>query len=254
MSTLKIWLYLGLSYIGPQPRIRLQIFRISPMTNLTLKREDDLDDGPVEERDAMELEGALERVTSASSNNRAVLHQVDAAPKALPFSLSFMDPELADARKVFLKTMIVGGVLCSLVIFCVLSIYWGALYKIPDHKLDGWLVVRLFCRSLSKNLELTCQDFDGSTLGKTVVDAFAADTGHSARVVWKIMDPDHFDGDPAEVSHLILEQKAWVAVVGMSHFSCVHISFKLLQCMREQQETSLLQFRIKMRHTMVPKQ
>ncbi len=36
-----------------------------------------------------------------------------------------------------------------LVMFCIFSIYWGALWKIPAHNLSGWVV-----------------DFDGSTVGE----------------------------------------------------------------------------------------
>ncbi|KAF8915948.1 hypothetical protein CPB85DRAFT_1217167 [Mucidula mucida] len=123
------------------------------------------------------------------------MQQPDPVPTALPYSLCFTDPSLKEARKIFFKTFAFGSFLIVLIIYCVLAIYWGALWKIPANKLDGWLV-----------------DFDGSTLGSAVVQGLTRDTSPEARVTWKVMDAAQFSG-PDEVAHLVVEQKTWVAVV-----------------------------------------
>ncbi|KAF9022226.1 hypothetical protein BDZ89DRAFT_1137485 [Hymenopellis radicata] len=77
-------------------------------------------------------------------------------------------------------------------VFAIFSIYWGALWKVPDHKLVGWVV-----------------DLDGGSIGSAVSSGLLADTSRSATVAWRTFTA----GSAAEVSDLISEQKAWVAVV-----------------------------------------
>ncbi len=79
-----------------------------------------------------------------------------------------------------------------ILVFAVFSIYWGALWKVPDHKLIGWVV-----------------DLDGGSIGSAVSSSLLADTSRSATVAWRTFTA----GSAAEVSNLISEQKAWVAVV-----------------------------------------
>ncbi len=47
-----------------------------------------------------------------------------------------------------------------------------------------------------------------------MVQGLTRDTSPEARVTWKVMDAAQFSG-PDEVAHLVVEQKTWVAVVGM---------------------------------------
>lgn len=65
-----------------------------------------------------------------------------------PFSHGFLDrdPESSKARSLYFK--IIGGTLLlvfTYVIWCVLPIYWGSLYKLYDHvhNLHGWVVVSI---------------------------------------------------------------------------------------------------------------
>lgn len=63
------------------------------------------------------------------------------------------DPEVSRARMIYLKTYISGLSLVIVTIFAVFSIYWGALWKVPTHPLQGWIVVRISTiRFASKNL------------------------------------------------------------------------------------------------------
>lgn len=50
--------------------------------------------------------------------------------------------EMAEARKTYFKSFIGGAFLVMVTIFAVFPIYWGSLWKIPAHPLNGWFVVR----------------------------------------------------------------------------------------------------------------
>lgn len=62
-----------------------------------------------------------------------------------PFSSGFWDkdPVTTKARKEYLKIAVGSALMISVAIFCVLSIYWGALWKTESlvHHLNGWVVV-----------------------------------------------------------------------------------------------------------------
>ena len=62
-------------------------------------------------------------------------------PNIRPFSVSFTDPNMAAARKIYFKTLIGGSFGLMVAMFAIFSIYWGALWKTPVHSLDGWVVV-----------------------------------------------------------------------------------------------------------------
>lgn len=52
------------------------------------------------------------------------------------------------ARVIYLKAYLGGLFLVVLAIFGVFSIYWGSLWKVPAHTLQGWIVVRRFTSPL----------------------------------------------------------------------------------------------------------
>jgi len=66
---------------------------------------------------------------------------------ALPgvFSREFLenDPDIARARAIYFKEYFLGLGLVILTIFIVFSIYWGSLWRVPEHALQGWIVVGL---------------------------------------------------------------------------------------------------------------
>ncbi|KAK0458673.1 uncharacterized protein EV420DRAFT_1270342 [Desarmillaria tabescens] len=133
------------------------------------------------------------------SDTASIVTVQDEKPVApILFSNEFTDKEVAVQRKAYIKSLVVGCLSMIIVIFTVFSIYWGALWKVPDHKLPGWVVVSW--------------TFDGSTVGSAVTSALLSDTSSSSRVAWKQMPASDFSGLD-EVGHWIVEQKAWVAVV-----------------------------------------
>lgn len=65
-----------------------------------------------------------------------------------PHTAGFWDrtPFMAGARKSYMRVLSMGFLLTSLVIFGVLSIFWGSLWRtnLYVHKLDGWIVVSAY--------------------------------------------------------------------------------------------------------------
>ncbi len=60
------------------------------------------------------------------------------------------------------------------------------------------------------------QDFDGSTVGNAVVQGLLSSP--LSKVSWTERPSSDFSGGAAEVADLVVDQKAWIAVVGMPSF------------------------------------
>ncbi|KAK0450591.1 uncharacterized protein EV420DRAFT_1766667 [Desarmillaria tabescens] len=110
------------------------------------------------------------------------------------YSSQFTDKSssMKASRSLYMKIVAGGTLAMTVVMFCVFSIYWGAVWKIPAHNLQGWVV-----------------DFDGSTVGNAIVKGLVSS---SSKVTWTERSSSEFSG-PEEVANLIVDQKAWVAVV-----------------------------------------
>ncbi|KAK0209232.1 hypothetical protein DFS33DRAFT_1308570 [Desarmillaria ectypa] len=111
------------------------------------------------------------------------------------YSSQFMDrsASMKASRVMYMKVVAIGTLTVTIVMFCVFSIYWGALWKVPAHNLQGWVV-----------------DFDGSTVGNAVVQGLLSS---SSRVSWMKRPPSDFSGGVGEVADLVVDQKTWIAVV-----------------------------------------
>ncbi|PFH46702.1 hypothetical protein AMATHDRAFT_69276 [Amanita thiersii Skay4041] len=114
--------------------------------------------------------------------------------KSAPYSKTFWDKEMATARQSFLRIMIGGTVTTILAIFAIFPIYWGALWKIPDRNLPGWVV-----------------DFDGGFVGGNVTRALVAGSPMS-KVTWAQVPASDFPGGISQLAAAIREERAWVAV------------------------------------------
>ncbi|KAK0184308.1 hypothetical protein F5146DRAFT_245768 [Armillaria mellea] len=114
-----------------------------------------------------------------------------------PYSSQFLDktPSIQVSRSIYIKVLFGGCFAMVIVMFCIFSIYWGALWKIPAHNLPGWVV-----------------DFDGSTVGSTVVQGLTAGSS-SSKVTFTQVPANEFPGGWQEVANRVVEQKTWVAVV-----------------------------------------
>ncbi|KIY45431.1 hypothetical protein FISHEDRAFT_66994 [Fistulina hepatica ATCC 64428] len=133
--------------------------------------------------------------------NQSATSLVNSAPSP-PFSSRFLDksPAATAARNAYLKVIVSGTFMIILVIFCVFSIYWGALWQLPAHQLPGWVV-----------------DFDGSTIGSAVSQALVqSSSGFSPTAInaidWQVRSSSDFPGGPSDVANHVVDEKVWVAV------------------------------------------
>ncbi|KDR71082.1 hypothetical protein GALMADRAFT_254253 [Galerina marginata CBS 339.88] len=130
-------------------------------------------------------------------------HEHDAAPPHSPpppppepYSNCYFkkgDPALKKARNLYLKIYFSGLFLVILTIFAVFPIYWGSLWKIPAHPLQGWIV-----------------DFDGGNVGQTIVRSLTSGTGRIIK--WEIVPSARFPGGVVDVIREVEDNLAWVAV------------------------------------------
>ncbi|KAF8351838.1 hypothetical protein F5887DRAFT_932635 [Amanita rubescens] len=69
--------------------------------------------------------------------------QLVAPPKEPLYCYDFFDrsPAIRTARKAYLVNMFKGVFLVSIWIFGVFSIYWGSLWKVPDGRVTGFIVI-----------------------------------------------------------------------------------------------------------------
>jgi len=125
-------------------------------------------------------------------------YSADCPPKAT-FSKTFMDredPEVSLARSIYLKAYLSGVGMVVLSIFIVFSIYWGALWKVPVHPLQGWIV-----------------DFDGAEVGNNIVRGLS--TATRGRIIkWDVVPAEMFPTGANGVIDALKDDKVWVAVVG----------------------------------------
>ncbi|KIY66183.1 hypothetical protein CYLTODRAFT_423687 [Cylindrobasidium torrendii FP15055 ss-10] len=130
-----------------------------------------------------------------SSNHTLPLQEekkdADTTTSPVLFDSQFLDPSVGKERAIFMKVLFGGCMGMILVIFCIFSIYWGALWKVPDHQLPGWVI-----------------DFDGGAIGSAVSQGLLGSAAQS-KIAWQTVT----GLDASEVPVLIREQKAWVAVV-----------------------------------------
>lgn len=97
------------------------------------------------------------------------------------------------SRLIYMKVVAAGTLAVTVAMFRFFSIYWGALWKISAHNLQGWVL-----------------DFDRSTVGNAVVQGLLSS---SSKVSWMERPSSDFSGGAAEVANLVVNQKTWIAVV-----------------------------------------
>ena len=59
------------------------------------------------------------------------------------YSMQFWDdnPEASKARWMYIKILVQRTLLAVVAIFCIFSIYWGAVWQLPARSLRGWIIV-----------------------------------------------------------------------------------------------------------------
>lgn len=131
----------------------------------------------------LSMESTLTRTSSLNMEENPTMYSSQFTDKSASMKAS---------RSLYMKVVAGGTLAMTVVMFCVFSIYWGALWKIPAHNLQGWVV-----------------DFDGSTVGNAVVQGLVSS---SSKVTWTERPSSEFSG-PEEVANLVVDEKTWVAIV-----------------------------------------
>lgn len=126
------------------------------------------------------------------------------ATRPVKYQHSFFDPEVAHLRSIYFKIVLPSVILMIVCMWLFLPVYWGSLGETSEHvpNLHALLVNR---------------DGNGQPLGQALVQAFLANTQgqgvpKNAHLTWDIVqNPGDWTDDM--VTHEILEEKVWAAVV-----------------------------------------
>ena len=161
-----------------------------------------------DERD--ELERFLTSAPRSTSHR-----QPNLLSPALPtvFSKDFLenDPDIARARAIYFKEYFLGLGLVILTIFIVFSIYWGSLWRVPEHALQGWIVVGLQLSLKTSSLTRTCyKDFDGGDVGRVVTQGLL--NSRSWMVHWRVVPAERYPMGLNDIIQAIHDDVVWVAV------------------------------------------
>ncbi|KAJ7462454.1 hypothetical protein FB451DRAFT_1562454 [Mycena latifolia] len=92
---------------------------------------------------------------------------------------------MAAARVIYLKSAFGGVTALAIVIFAGFSIYWGAVWKAPEHTLPGWIVAK---RSLPR--------LGGINPGKS-------------GVAWQIISASQFPDGIPQLENAIVQEQTW---------------------------------------------
>ncbi|CAA7263150.1 unnamed protein product [Cyclocybe aegerita] len=117
-------------------------------------------------------------------------------PAKPPFSAQFLDEDedISRARRTYITILLQRTGLIVTAIFAIFSIYWGALYRIPTHSLEGWIV-----------------DFDGDQIGEFITTELNARSGPI--IHWNIQQSGEALKDPDDVARAIVDEDCWIAVI-----------------------------------------
>ncbi|KAF8184678.1 hypothetical protein BJ912DRAFT_853007 [Pholiota molesta] len=103
------------------------------------------------------------------------------------------DRALARAWAAYLKALLPALLLITFVIFGVFAVFWGALWRVPEHSLPGWIV-----------------DFDGGEVGQAVIEGLTS--SDMTLISWTTIPSGQFTEGTASVVKAIKDEKAWIIV------------------------------------------
>lgn len=144
----------------------------------------------------------------------------DPATGTQPFSAGFFDnsPAASGARKGYAKRVVLGALTTSVAIWCVLTIYWGALWKTFDlvHHLKGCVVVcsYAFPRPCQADYVYDLKDFDGGEIGSTVTQALGAINAKD-QLTWRVQPASMYPGGPSDLAEAVVEERCWFGIASM---------------------------------------
>lgn len=115
------------------------------------------------------------------------------SPSDTPYQFLDQSDVPSRARRTFLKILLFRTALIIAVVFSVFSIYWGQLYRIPSHSVEGCVI-----------------DFDGNRVGRAVTTGLSQKSG--PEITWIMRDAGDFPDGIAGVEHLVLQEICWIAI------------------------------------------
>ena len=111
-------------------------------------------------RERVDGGGSRSRPMSESTAAMQNMEIEDEETEPEKFKAGFFDkdPYTTEQRKIYLKIMAMGSFLTILVVFCVLSIYWGSLWQATSKisKMKGWVVVRFHLHRDCQRYQVEC--------------------------------------------------------------------------------------------------
>jgi hypothetical protein len=115
-------------------------------------------------------------------------------PEAPPVPPLPETPPPPPAYKIYLKVLLPANAIAVFLIFAVLAIFWGSLWKIPAYQLHGVIV-----------------DFDGGEVGQAITqDILALGRGP---IRWEVASASEFPGGTQDLAWRLLKQdRAWGAI------------------------------------------
>ncbi|KZW01003.1 hypothetical protein EXIGLDRAFT_761285 [Exidia glandulosa HHB12029] len=116
-----------------------------------------------------------------------------------PFSHGWRDPAIAGARAAYMKAIAGGTLLTIVAILAILSIYWGAFWKLDDHL---------------HNLHVVVADLDGGSIGQFVTQGLTSSnfTGSPKQLTFDVANRGQF-ASTQDVERYVLNEHVWAAVV-----------------------------------------
>ncbi|EJD42087.1 hypothetical protein AURDEDRAFT_168879 [Auricularia subglabra TFB-10046 SS5] len=122
-----------------------------------------------------------------------------AANHARPFAHNWGDVSIREARGLYLKAVTRGTLVTVVAILAILSIYWGAFWKVEEH---------------IHNFHVAVVDLDQADVGRAVIAALASPnvTGSSKQLSYHVAPSGQF-GSEEDVNKFVLDEHVWAAVV-----------------------------------------
>ena len=115
-----------------------------------------------------------------------------------PFEHSFWDPRLKELRKAYFIPVVMVTVLMMIVVWTMMSIYWGSLWReVPN----------------SPNLRVMVLNYDSGQIGQTLVQAFnESNSNELPHPTYVIVDPADYPTEQAVQEAIEPNEEFWGAV------------------------------------------
>ena len=66
------------------------------------------------------------------------------------------------------------------------------------------------------------QDFDGGTVGATIIEAYMNNTGQKQQVSWYTVPASMFPNGESDIPDAIVDERAWAAIASTCYYHLAH--------------------------------